>query len=92
MPSYTASPRCILDAPNARWRYNVVSEMNISQPGGFVCLFRGLPTPLPHSTNARRFSGESATTRSMISLVRCHSCGREAPYGPQEIIEIQDVA
>lgn len=45
-----------------------------------VCLFCGLPMSLPHMTRARR-SGEGAETpESLVALLRCRVCGKEAPY------------
>jgi hypothetical protein len=70
----------------------MVLDMKIGPSHGFVCLFCGSRTLLPASRNARRSSGDSAALRSLVSLLRCRSCGKEAPYGPREIIDIQDVA
>lgn len=70
----------------------MVLDMKVGQSHGFVCLFCGSRTLLTSSANARRCLDGSATMRSLVSLLRCRSCGKEAPYGPQEIIDIQDVA
>jgi hypothetical protein len=70
----------------------MVLEMKSSQPRGFVCIFCGSRGLLPSGATVRRASDDSATMRSLVSLLRCRSCGKEAPYGPQEIIDIQEVA
>ena len=67
-------------------------EMKPGEARGFVCLFCGSRTLLPSSTNPRRSGSDSATAQSLVLLLRCRLCGKEAPYGPQDIIRIQDVA
>ena len=47
-----------------------------------VCLFCGLLTPVPES----RFAG------ARVSLIRCHRCGKEAPYPAGEITAAQDMS
>jgi hypothetical protein len=51
---------------------------------GVICLFCGARVAL-HKPVARR-----ASPADHVSLVWCRLCGREAPYRPAEIIELQD--
>jgi hypothetical protein len=45
-----------------------------------VCLFCGLLTPVPEN----RFANNPR-----ISIIRCHRCGKEAPYPADEIVHGQ---
>lgn len=47
-----------------------------------VCLFCGLLTPVPDN----RFADNPR-----VSLIRCHRCGKEAPYPADKIIDSQDM-
>ena len=48
-----------------------------------TCMFCGLPTPVPES-GPIQFAGH---VPRHISIVRCKSCGKEAPYLPGDIVE-----
>jgi len=45
-----------------------------------VCLFCGSRTPAPAPKPARRSARRVADANFRVSLVRCHVCGKEAPY------------
>jgi hypothetical protein len=47
-----------------------------------VCLFCGLLTPVPETRLA---------DDPRVSLVRCHRCGKEAPYPADKITDGHDV-
>jgi hypothetical protein len=46
-----------------------------------VCLFCGLLTPVP----------ENRLADARVSIIRCHRCGKEAPYPANEIRVGQDM-
>ena len=47
-----------------------------------ICLFCGTHTPLPET----RSSDEVR-----FSIIRCHQCGKEAPYPAGKIIDSQEI-
>jgi hypothetical protein len=47
-----------------------------------VCLFCGLLTPIPES----RFADAPR-----VAIIRCHRCGKEAPYPANKITDGQDM-
>jgi hypothetical protein len=51
-----------------------------------VCLHCKMHTCLSNPTNLRRFSDGFIAARPKIELVRCTTCGKEAPYLAEEIM------
>jgi hypothetical protein len=53
-------------------------------PREVACLFCGTRTPAPAPKAARTWAGKAADKSSdkkfRVSIVRCHVCGKEAPY------------
>jgi hypothetical protein len=47
-----------------------------------ICLFCGTHTPLPET----RPSGDVR-----LAIIRCHQCGKEAPYSAGKIIDSQEI-
>ena len=45
---------------------------------GVICIFCGIPTPLPPGHDER----------AGFSVLRCHACGKEAPYPEAYVIEM----
>jgi hypothetical protein len=45
-----------------------------------VCLFCGMRTPVPASRPAWRSANRVAPANFRVSIIRCHICGKEAPY------------
>jgi hypothetical protein len=45
-----------------------------------VCLFCGMHTPAPPPQPARRSARKAADATFRVSIIRCHACGKEAPY------------
>jgi hypothetical protein len=59
---------------------------------GVVCLFCGSHAPLPRPSRTQRNDADDAGQEALVALVRCRLCGKEAPYGPQEIVDFRDAA
>jgi hypothetical protein len=59
---------------------------------GVVCLFCGTRTPIPMSMNRAEAADAGADANLHVSLVRCLSCGKEAPYLASEVIRISVLA
>lgn len=57
-----------------------------------VCLFCGTRTPAPAPKQARKSSRKAADANFRVSIVRCHACGKEAPYQFSAPHEYQDDA
>jgi len=55
-----------------------------------VCLFCGTRTFVPAS--AARDIVHMPDFGPGVTLIRCHSCGKEAPYSASEIFQNQDVS
>ncbi len=55
-----------------------------------VCLFCGTRTFVPASSARDTF--HLPDSGPGVTLVRCHVCGKEAPYSASEIFQNQDVA
>jgi hypothetical protein len=55
---------------------------------GVICLFCGQSTSLPAPIDWRR-SERAAELGRRASIVRCHFCGKEALYLPEEIVDLQ---
>ena len=53
---------------------------------GVVCLHCGVHTPLPVSTSRQLSAAAIRMSNPPVSIVRCHRCGKEAPYLAEEII------
>jgi hypothetical protein len=47
-----------------------------------ICIFCGTQTPLPETQS----SGDVR-----LAIIRCHQCGKEAPYPADEIIDSQEI-
>jgi hypothetical protein len=45
-----------------------------------VCMFCGMRTPAPAPKPARRSANRVAPANFRVSIIRCHICGKEAPY------------
>jgi hypothetical protein len=67
---------------------NEQREQNLN---GVVCLHCGADTPLPASTRRSLFNGMTILTPA-VSIVRCHSCGKEAPYLADQIVVIHGLS
>ena len=52
------------------------------------CLFCGIRTEVPAHADLR--SVDAAELDGYVSIVRCHSCGKEAVYRSIEIMEFQE--
>jgi hypothetical protein len=57
-----------------------------------VCLFCGSRTPAPAPKPALRSARKAADANFRVSIVRCHVCGKEAPYQFSAPDEYQDEA
>lgn len=57
---------------------------------GVVCLFCGARTPGPAFAGLPRWSHDAAEPNFRVSLIRCHRCGKEAPYSSAEIIRYEE--
>lgn len=53
---------------------------------GVVCMFCGRRTPLPEMTGPKTSGGRR------VMILRCHVCGKEAPYQASEMFEFQEEA
>jgi ribosomal protein S27AE len=53
---------------------------------GVICLFCGRSTFLSAHAEQRHVTHPE---EHLTSLVRCHRCGKEALYLPQEIVDLQ---
>jgi hypothetical protein len=51
-----------------------------------------MDTPVPESTNGVKFGGIFANLEHCIIIVRCRSCGKEAPYMATDIICFTETA
>lgn len=58
---------------------------------GVVCLYCGLHTPLPVSKSRRQCTDSLGISNPALSIVRCHSCGKEAPYLADEYVAFKGV-
>jgi hypothetical protein len=47
-----------------------------------ICIFCGTQTPLPETQS----SGDVR-----LAIIRCHQCGKEAPYSAGKIIDSQEI-
>jgi hypothetical protein len=56
---------------------------------GVTCIFCGLPTPVSKPSQGR-FATHLARANSRLSIVRCHVCGKEAPYPVHEIVQFEE--
>ena len=56
---------------------------------GVVCLFCGKSTHLSAQAERRRSANPSESSYR-ASIIRCHLCGKEALYLPEEIIDFQE--
>jgi hypothetical protein len=72
----------------------VVLELHsgTSHSRGVLCLYCGSRALLPHPSEKRRSGEDDAAQQSLVALIRCRLCGKEAPYGPQEIVDFRDAA
>ncbi len=57
---------------------------------GVICLFCETPTPLPATVATREAQHPSEGSSFGISLIRCRQCGKEAPYGPGDILDLSE--
>jgi hypothetical protein len=57
---------------------------------GVICLFCGKSTRLPAHAERRRSASPSEST-FRASIIRCHLCGREALYLPEEMVDLQEM-
>jgi hypothetical protein len=57
---------------------------------GVVCIFCGLPTPVQTSGEGTSATHSPRPNRR-VSIVRCETCGKEAPYPAHEITEFGEV-
>jgi hypothetical protein len=55
---------------------------------GVVCLFCGKSTHLSAQAE-RRHSADPSVSGYRASIIRCHLCGKEALYLPEEIMDFQ---
>jgi hypothetical protein len=62
----------------------MIEEMEKS--AAVICLHCGKHTPLPLPANRERFAGRFAFSYRRLSIVRCFSCGKEAPYLASDVI------
>ena len=53
---------------------------------GVVCLRCGIITPMQVSSHQGALEGAQKEFHSPIFIVRCHECGKEASYLPDEIV------
>jgi hypothetical protein len=58
--------------------------------GGVICVHCGMHISLPSFTNGSS-SGTSSEPERHISIARCDTCGKEAPYLASDIIVIAEV-
>jgi DNA-directed RNA polymerase subunit N (RpoN/RPB10) len=58
--------------------------------GGVICVHCGMHISQPSFTNGSSLATSEATDRH-TSVVRCHSCGKEALYLASDIIVIAEV-
>jgi hypothetical protein len=49
-------------------------------PREVACLFCGTRTPAPAPKPARKWGNKTSDAKFRVSIVRCHACGKEAPY------------
>ncbi len=55
---------------------------------GVICLFCGKSTHVPPQVERRR-SANPPESGSRVSIIRCHLCGKESLYLPDEIVDVQ---
>ena len=53
---------------------------------GVVCLYCGVYTPLPVSTKRSPSTGHLTMFNPPLSIIRCHRCGKEAPYLADDVV------
>ena len=57
-------------------------------PREVACMFCGTQTPAPAPKPAKRAARSAHSANFRVSIVRCHLCGKEAPYQfPQEFYQ-----
>jgi hypothetical protein len=59
---------------------------------GVLCLHCGMPTPLPILIHGDALQGTLVDSHRHLSIIRCHQCGKEAPYLTSEIIPLNRTA
>ena len=64
----------------------MVNESAIEHPSEVKCLFCGQRTPGPMLVGVRRLPDTNEETNFRVSVIRCHKCGKEAPYSSDHVI------
>ena len=67
----------------------MIDEMEEKRPA-VICLHCGKYTPLPVAINHGRFVVKFQDARRRMSIIRCSSCGKEAPYLARHIIVLAE--
>ena len=57
-----------------------------------ICLHCGMDTPVPGSTSGVTVAGIFSDLEHHVSIVRCRSCGKEAPYLASDILILAEEA
>lgn len=60
--------------------------------GEVNCLHCGMDTPVPESSSDVTVAGIFSDLEHHITIVRCRSCGREAPYLASDILILDEEA
>ena len=71
------------------WGASMIAELE-QELMGVVCLYCGLHTPLPVSKARLECTDSLGVSNAALSIVRCHSCGKEAPYLAGEYVVIKE--
>lgn len=56
------------------------------------CLHCGMDTPIPESSSGAKVAGIFSGLEHHITIVRCRSCGKEAPYLATDIVVLTETA
>jgi ribosomal protein L37E len=63
-----------------------------NRQGEVICLHCGMDTPVPATTSCATVAGIFLELDHHISIVRCRSCGKEAPYLASDILVLAEAA
>jgi RNase P subunit RPR2 len=78
------------NAQRLLWEGMVMIDEMEEKHAAVICLHCGKYTPLPVAINHGRFVVTFQDARRRMSIIRCSSCGKEAPYLARHIIVLAE--